>query len=419
MSAPTSASHATMQIHRPPEAGPGLSLLAPSGAQVVLGQGEAFAASINPDRHTLFGPRGACLMADGSLYIADTGHHRLLGYRTRPTRDYAPADFVIGQPDFTSEGRNALSEPGPTSLNVPTGVAAYGAGGLAVADAWNNRVLIWHERPMADNVPADVVLGQADFNNQDPNRGSASADAHTLHWPFAVLVHRGRLYVADAGNRRVLVWRTLPAVNGQPADFALGQPNLQERSDNAGLGAGAASMRWPHDLAILQRGGRDHLIVADAGNNRVMLWDGLPDAMNAPAHQVLGQADFGQVEHNRSRYWPTADGLNMPYAVASHGGLLAVADTANSRLLGFMDCDPTGASGRAATHLTGQPSFAHKGDNRWAPPCRDSLCWPYGLQLADGLAVIADSGNNRVLLWPLAAPPAGPAGCVAPGEDGG
>jgi hypothetical protein len=62
------------------------------------------------------------------------------------------------------------------------------------------------------------------------------------------------------------------------------------------------------------------------------------------------------------------------------------------------------APGAAATRLTGQPDFAAKGDNRWRPATRNSLCWPYALTAqrtaAQGdLAVVADTGNNRILIW--------------------
>jgi hypothetical protein len=58
--------------------------------------------------------------------------------------------------------------------------------------------------------------------------------------------------------------------------------------------------------------------------------------------------------------------------------------------------------GARADRLTGQRDFASKGDNGWGAARRDSLCWPYGLSVRDELVAIADSGNNRVMLWPLA-----------------
>lgn len=49
--------------------------------------------------------------------------------------------------------------------------------------------------------------------------------------------------------------------------------------------------------------------------------------------------------------------------------------------------------------LDGQRRFSDTGDNRWAAVARDSVCWPYAIASCATTAIIADSGNNRVLLW--------------------
>lgn len=124
---------------------------------VVLGTtdtGVELAVPVTPTPSAIFGTRGGAILNDDSLWIADTGHHRLLGWKKLPTQDNAPADFVIGQPDFFHEGRNAKGSVSAFSLNVPTGIAACG-NGMAVADPWNHRILIWHKTPTQNNQPAD------------------------------------------------------------------------------------------------------------------------------------------------------------------------------------------------------------------------------------------------------------------------
>ncbi len=371
----------------------GEPLLDPGGPLLALGWVAAAPVTpIVPAAATLFGPRGVCLPPDGSLWVADTGHHRLLGWRRLPSADNAPADFVIGQRDFSREGRNAGGAPGAATLNVPTGIASW-RGGLAVADAWNHRVLIWREVPSESHHPADVVLGQASAGETLANRGADRPDAASLHWPYGIAEIGGRLAVCDTGNRRVLVWDD-PQATGQPADLVLGQADFVTRDENAGGEVSARSMRWPHAAALWQ--GR--MAVADAGNNRVMLWDRMPATNGAPSDDVLGQAAPERCDHNMSAYYPSDRTLNMPYALAPAGGTLVVADTANSRLLGW----EAGLTGAAARRLSGQPDFAAKGDNRWGTPVRDSLCWPYGLAVRGGTVAVADSGNNRVLIWSLA-----------------
>jgi hypothetical protein len=145
--------------------------------------------------------------------------------------------------------------------------------------------------------------------------------------------------------------------------------------------------------------------VSDAGNNRVLVYAGMPERSAQAADIVLGQADAQSVDHNQSGYWPRASSMNMPYAIAAHAEWLVCADTANSRLIGFHRADR--ASGAAARALAGQADFHQKGDNRWSSAAADSLCWPYGLGVCAGgsgpaRVVVADSGNNRVSIWELA-----------------
>lgn len=396
----------TPGLKREVTAQPQRLLFSPQGADVILGVETQNCASLvmplKPSATSMFGPRGAVLVRErGPLWVSDTGHHRLLGWRHRPQADSLPADWVIGQPDFNSEGQNAKGKPGRATLSVPTGICACGEG-LAVADAWNHRVLIWKHLPEDHNVPADVVLGQADFTQNEPNRGSQQAAADSMHWPYGVLYHQGRLFVADTGNRRVLVWHQLPSSNGQPADLVLGQPDMTSRNENGGGTPSASSMRWPHALTFWG----EHLVVSDAGNNRIMIWDGMPKENNAPCFALLGQQVFDLVEMNQGVYWPSAASLSMPYGVAAVGELLVVADTANSRLLGWRQISAealtTNLVGASADALTGQRDFQSKGENRsFGVATRDSLSWPYGIQICGNTAIIADSGNNRILLWQM------------------
>ena len=374
-------------------------LLSARGARVVLG-GEALAnglaKSIVPCASTLFGPRGACLASErGPLFVCDTGHHRLLIWRKPPAGDQIDADLVIGQTDFSREGRNAKGDVNAATLNMPTGVAACD-GTLAIADAWNHRILIWHNYPETSNQPADVVLGQADFGGGIANRASNTPAADTLNWCYGVAISDGRLIVCDTGNRRVLVWNEIPTANGTPADLVLGQRDFTTRDDNAGEAGGALGMRWPHGIAAAD----GMLFVSDAGNNRVMVWRRFPRSIGQPCDFVLGQTDFMGLDHNRASYYPTSSALNMPYGLTVQGGMLVVTDTANSRLLGF-ELDGLSMDSSAIA-LAGQPLFSDKGDNRWRSATRDSICWPYSAAACGNLLVIADAGNNRVLLWEAA-----------------
>jgi len=79
------------------------------------------------------------------LYVADTGNNRVLAWKNAGGFTAATvADLVIGQRDLYS-----ISAQGPANPNAvlsnglyePTGVAVDGSGNLYVADAGNNRIL--------------------------------------------------------------------------------------------------------------------------------------------------------------------------------------------------------------------------------------------------------------------------------------
>ncbi|ORJ57748.1 NHL repeat-containing protein [Mycobacterium simiae] len=340
-----------------------------------------------PTMAWLYSPRGVFLGPE-HLVVADSGNHRVLLWHGIPTVDEQPADVVLGQPDGATEGRAAGGRGPERGMNLPTGVLVHD-GRLVVADAWHHRILIWDTVPRHSDVAPDVVLGQPDASSVEPN-GGADCWAGSFYWPFGIAVIGDAFWVADTGNRRVLGWRNGIPAPGEPADVVLGQPSAAHREENRGGSAGPASFRWPHDIA----GHDDLLLIADAGNHRILGWSPPPDG-DRPADVLIGQPDFGS-----SQEWPygphTGDRFRFPYALGLAGDRLAVADTANNRIL-LWDSLPT--HGRPADHVLAQPHFGANGENRWTSVQRDTLCWPYGLALCGDRLAVADSGNNRVVIW--------------------
>ena len=185
-------------------------------ASFVLGQPDAQFAIPGVGATAMRGPTAATIAA-GRLLVSDTGNNRILVYDGVPTRKGVPAAFALGQPDLVSGGPGT----GDWGLNAPAGVA-YGGGRLVVADRGNHRVLVWNTMPTSDGQPASLVLGQADFGTTRLNRGGP-VGRDTMFDPYGVWTDGTRLVVADRGNHRVLVWHTFPTSDGQPADVVLGQ----------------------------------------------------------------------------------------------------------------------------------------------------------------------------------------------------
>ncbi|WP_233213410.1 NHL repeat-containing protein [Mycobacterium hubeiense] len=346
----------------------------------------------NPTLAWMYSPRGVFFDAH-HLVVADSGNHRVLIWHGRPAHDEQPADVVLGQPDGTTEGRAAAGRGPENGMNLPTGVLVHD-GRLIVADAWHHRILVWHTVPETDWTPPDLVLGQPDSSAVEPNMGG-ECSASSLYWPFGMAFIGSVFWVADTGNRRVLGWNGGLPEPGRPADIVLGQPDPASREENRGDQVGPASFRWPHSIS----GRDDLLLVADAGDHRVLGWSPLPGG-DRPADRLLGQPDFATASE-----WPygpqRGNRFRFPYGVSmdtAGGGpdRLAVADTANNRVLLW---DGVPADGRAADYVLAQPTFEANGENRWSAVTHDSLCWPYGLWLHGDRVAVADSGNNRVIIW--------------------
>jgi DNA-binding beta-propeller fold protein YncE len=107
------------------------------------------------------GGGGVWVDASDRLWVADADNNRVLRFddiTNKPSG--ANADAVLGQANFTT----ATSGSGATGFNRPTGLAVSPSGALFVADRDNHRVLRFDNAAgLGNGAPANVVLGQPDF----------------------------------------------------------------------------------------------------------------------------------------------------------------------------------------------------------------------------------------------------------------
>jgi sugar lactone lactonase YvrE len=347
----------------------------------------------------------------GALWVADSGGNRVVRFSSAAAFSSGEAaNLVLGQADFASSQCNrGLGAAAAETLCMPSGVAVDQAGRVHVADAGNNRILVYRP-PLASGMAAADVIGQADFAGKSPNRGGAVGAGTLLGPRMLALDATGNLFVADYYNNRVLRYAA-PVATGASANKVFGQAGFT--TDTAATTA--TGLYGPSGLAIDRD---DNLWVASEGSNRVLRYNGGAASGDTTADLVLCQASF-----TTSLNGTTASTCSAPGGVAVDcDGAVYVTDYFNHRVLRFT----TLANGASATAVIGQANFTSGQCNRGlATPAADSLCYPMSA-LVDrlGNALVGEYGNHRLLRYDLPrarpvpalaslSPPAVPAGSGA------
>lgn len=411
------------------------------GARLVVGQDTFTTRGFGVDQDLLGGVSGIA-WANGKLIVSDANrlglsplNHRVLLFDTtsfpQPTDEIPPdsgrcpvcvgvAEVVLGQDTFDKREFGTASN----RLRQPTGVATNGQA-LAVADTQNNRVLIWNSIPTQVGQPADVVVGQPDFETVKP----VVVDNRSLRAPQGVWFQDGRFFVADTQNHRVMIWNSIPTQNHQPADIVLGQPNFNVAPEPdltlSQINAQANTLLNP--VSVSSDG--THLFVADLGHNRVLIWNSIPTQNQQPANIVLGQPDFTETRGNNAaklcmpvdedldgEFDTNQDGefiyparcartMDFPRAVLSDGTRLYIADGGNDRVLVY-ETVPT-ENAQTPDAILGQPTeFSSVVTSTFTvqtPLLRESAAdvtpTPLGLAWDGENLYVSDATNRRVLVF--------------------
>ena len=360
-------------------------------------------------------PAGVATDPSGDLFVADEDNSRVLKYDTPLSTD-TTADAVLGQLDFTHQMMNLTDAQGLINPQAVAIDASVTPNRLYVSDLNNNRVLGWRDpASFANGAPADLVIGQPDFLSYFCD-GSSGIDvsAGSLCLPQGIAVDAlGNLYVADTDNSRLLEYpspfaacnNTFPCVSG-PASIVVGQGNSFATGDSNQGGLGAGSLDSPAAVTV---DGSGNVYVADSGNNRVLEYNA-PLSTGATAARVFGQGgsftssgcnfDNGGTFNSP----PSAIDLCDPAGIAlDSAGNLYVADFNNRRVLEFnTPLNPgsgeSGAGDAIADTVFGQNgSFTTKTCNSGGLGAAN-MCVPSGLAVdGSGDLFVADGFNNRVL----------------------
>lgn len=378
-------------------------------ASVVIGQPD-FTSGYprqNPDApsaaaNTLDHPASAVDYAADSdlLFIGDTLSSRVLAFRGIPDVNNANAAFVVGQPDFSTTAGETSQE----KIRRAQGISAQ-AGKLLIADPDSHRVTIYNHVPESWPAPADVVLGQENF--EDFNNACAPHRFNHVHNQF--VTPEGKLLVADANNNRVLVWNEIPEEIGTLPDLVLGQSRLDlcaANDDNQSGVTGptevptARTLR--HPTGIWSDGER--LVIVDNYNHRVLLWHTFPQENFTPADVVLGQGNMHTAVPNdddidgETDAAPTARVVNYPWSTWFENNQLFVADADNNRVLVWNGWPEE--SFAPADVVLGQERFdAFAANGGTEAPTARTFDHPMGVRVVKDKLMITDTNNSRVLIF--------------------
>ncbi len=368
-------------------------------ARLVIGQPN-FTAGVYGATQGILGSVSGLAYANGVLWVADANriggtpdNNRVLRFSDvatypNPTEDptlpgstcgvcRGVASLVLGQPDFVSNNE-ALT---PTGMRNPTGIATDGTH-VVVSDTDNNRILIWLSPPQTNGQPADVVIGQPDFYH---NATSVPPTAKSLRGPEGVWIDaNGRLYVADTGDSRILIYNKIPTTNNVAADVVVGQPTftsfVQPDLTQNNATPTASNMQDPVSVST----DATHMYVADYAQNRLLIFNTIPTTNGAAADVALGQ-------------------LNLTSAISNDSFTESATPT--------LDCDgnpenyvvpvmcQSNAAYAATLGQTGATAVDSLGNTIYPARCAATMSLPR-FALSDGTRLfVADGGNDRIMVY--------------------
>ncbi len=309
------------------------------------------------DQARLHYPKNIAFDSDGSLYIADSGNHRI--------RRIAP-DGIITTVTGRSGGGD-LGDGGPADqarLWSPNGIALDSDGGLYIADSQNHRI-----RHIASD---GIITTVAGTGTSGYSGDGGFADQASLRNPMGVaLGSDGSLYIADSMNnriRRIAPDGIITTVAGTGTSGYSGDGGFADQ----------AEFYTPQGIAFDSDGS---LYITDVNNNRIRRVT--PDGI------ITTVAGTGRIGYSGDGGSADQAMLSQPRDIAlSTDGSFYIAGYNNQRIRRVA---PDGI----ITTVAGTGTSGYSGDGGSADQTR--LSWPSGIAIGhDGSLYIVDTHNHRI-----------------------
>ncbi|MGQ9424400.1 hypothetical protein ACXYTJ_00450 [Gilvimarinus sp. F26214L] len=235
--------------------------------------------------------------------------------------------------------------------------------------------------------PASVVIGQADFETVETGTVNANRFGEAIGTPS---FNEGRLWIPDDDRNRLLGYDGFPETNDTSATWVIGQNDFE--SDRPGTSA----FEIDRPMVGLEHEGMYYVLEKD--NNRISVFDTVPDSPPAIASNVVGQPDLESDGSSCS-----TNGMYNPRSMIIAEGKLIVADRSNNRVLIWSDVTRSPYEGPGI--VLGQSTLVSCGKNdddqdgkQDRRPSARTLDYPTSVW-SDGRRLVVSDSNNRVLIW--------------------
>jgi uncharacterized protein (TIGR03663 family) len=291
--------------------------------------------SANPPQFNA--PRAIAFASDGSFYVSDSRNHRIIhfapdGQILKTWGSFAAVDISASSPSLEEGLKQA---PGGT-MNEPWGVAVGPDGAVYVSDTWNHRIQKFDAN--GNFIKAWGTYGQSDADN--PSR---------LYGPRGIGVDsKGHVYVADTGNKRIVIFDSNGAFVGQFGSEGFDPGQFSE----------------PVDVKL---DGQGNVYVTDTWNQRVQVFSPSADGLT-----------FTPLKQWPINGWKSQSLDNKPYITIAANGNVFVTDPEGYRVLEFTsdgqfvqtwgtfgtDTSSFGIVSGIATDALGQVWVVDAGNNR-------------------------------------------------------
>ena len=295
---------------------------------------------------------------DGRLFVADSGHHRILE---------AQADGVVRRVFGSGEAGDHDGPAETAAFAYPQGLALVD-GGLYVADTENHKVRrIDLESGVVATVAGTGVRGY-------PQPGAQPAALAELASPWDLAADGQRLFIAMAGMHQIWVLHLNDATIGPYAGS--GAEDIEDGDLDR------ARLAQPSGLALAN----GHLLIADSETSaiRVAPLDGRGQVATVVG---AGLFEFGDVDGDVH----TAR-LQHPLGIAAGAAGVYLADTFNNKIK-TVDLDRG-----IVTSLAGAVEHGHHDGAFDVARFHE----PGGLSLADRRLFVADTNNHAIRVLDLA-----------------